>query len=417
MSERAEASKGHFLRDIGIFRGLTDDQLDSLAAIGHRQVLPAGEILVRGGAPAERLYAILRGTVGRLTVVEEAEVTVGTIGPGSAIPLRTLTQLFVAITTLKAATEVEAFVFPRARLLELLDQEPAMGNHVRQAALSELAGRYQESLDRLTACVHEAGEERQMRAQVELGAAREQLLQSGRLAALGELIATVAHEVNNPLTGVLGFAQLLLRRELAEDVRRDVEVIHDEAQRAARVVQNLVSFARKHKQEKSLMSINEALENTLVLREYEMRVNNLKVVRELQPDLPQTVADFHEMQQVFLNVIINAEQAMSEAHGQGTLVVKTRQVRERIQIIFADDGPGIAAENLDRIFSPFFTTKGANKGTGLGLGLCQGIVRDHGGTIRVESEEGRGTTFIVEIPVVTKQNNVELSSRHAVSGD
>ena len=236
----------------------------------------------------------------------------------------------------------------------------------------------------------------------DLQATQRQLIQSEKLAAIGELVSGVAHELNNPLTGVWGTSQLIMRREIDENLREDLEVIQQEALRAVKIVQNLLSFAREHKPEKSYGSINEALERVLELRAYEMKVSGIELEVELQPDLPETWFDFHQMQQVFLNIVVNAERAMSEPHSRGKLSVKTERVDQSIHISFADDGQGITKENQTRIFDPFFTTKEVGKGTGLGLSICYGIVKEHGGRLWMESEVGKGATFTVEIPITTE---------------
>ncbi|HEY49723.1 MAG TPA: PAS domain S-box protein, partial [Dehalococcoidia bacterium] len=210
----------------------------------------------------------------------------------------------------------------------------------------------------------------------------EQVQLAGRLAAVGELAAGVAHELNNPLTAVQGFAELLTsRKDLKRSVRGDVNAIYREAQRASRITSNLLTFARRHKPEKSLISINEPLEKSLELHEYRMRVNNIEVQRDLDPNLPKIMADFYQMQEVFINLLTNAEQAMTEAHKRGKLIVRTQKAGGVIRITFIDDGPGIAEEDLKRVFDPFFTTKEAGKGTGLGLSICYGLVESHGGHI------------------------------------
>jgi PAS domain S-box-containing protein len=235
----------------------------------------------------------------------------------------------------------------------------------------------------------------------------EQIQLTGRLAAVGELAAGVAHELNNPITAIKGYAQLLTKKkELDEPLRKDLETIYRESQRAARITQNLLSFARRHEPEKHLISINEAIEKTLELRAHPMKVNNIEVIVELDADLPKTLADFHQMQQVFVNIINNAEQAMTEAHGKGRLEVKTKKMRDMIQISFADDGPGIPEDNIKRIFDPFFTTKEVGKGTGLGLSICYGLVEAHGGRIYARSKLGQGATFVVEIPIVSEDRLV-----------
>ena len=230
----------------------------------------------------------------------------------------------------------------------------------------------------------------------------EQLHLSSRLAAVGELSAGIAHELNNPLAAIKGFAQLLIGGDdLDETVKKDLEAICMEAQRATKITQDLLSFARRHEPEKRLISINEALAKSLDLCSYQMKVNDIELSVEFDPDLPKTMADFFQMQEVFVNIIVNAEQAMAEAHAKGKLCVKTQRVGEMIQIIFTDDGPGIADENLKRIFDPFFTTKEVGKGTGLGLSICYGLIEGHGGHIYAKSRPGEGATFVVDLPVVS----------------
>jgi two-component system NtrC family sensor kinase len=238
----------------------------------------------------------------------------------------------------------------------------------------------------------------------------EQIQQAGRLAAVGELAAGVAHELNNPLAAILGYAQLLTKsNDLNEVTRKDLNAVYSEAQRAAKITQNLLTFARKHNPERQLVSINEAIKKTLELRDHQMSVNNIELSVQLQPDLPTTMADFYQMQQVFMNIIINAEQAMIEAHGRGRLLVKTRAVDGVIQITLIDNGPGIPKENLNRIFDPFFTTKEVGKGTGLGLSMCYGIIQAHGGRMYARSEPGKGATFVVEIPIITQDAPIAKS--------
>jgi len=232
----------------------------------------------------------------------------------------------------------------------------------------------------------------------------EQLIVTDRLASIGELSSGIAHELNNPLTGVIGFSELLLDRDLPDDIKEDLEVINREAKRTAGIVRNLLTFARKHDTEKRLVNINSIIEKVLELRAYEQKVSNIEVDTQFTSDLPEIMADGFQLQQVFINIIINAEHFMKEAHGRGTLTITTEQVGDIIRASFADDGPGIAEENLGHLFDPFFTTKEVGKGTGLGLSISYGIITDHGGRIRAESELGKGATFIIELPVSTTDN-------------
>jgi two-component system NtrC family sensor kinase len=234
---------------------------------------------------------------------------------------------------------------------------------------------------------------------------QQQLIQSEKLSAIGELISGIAHELNNPLTGVMGYSQLLqLRKDLDDRAKDNLYKINNLALRCQKIVQNLLSFARKQKPERTLSDINEILEKTVELRSYELQVNNIEISRELDRSLPKTIADAHQLQQVFLNVLTNAEQAMLEAHGKGSLTIRTRTNAQKNQIIveIIDDGPGIPEAHLTRIFDPFFTTKEVGKGTGLGLSLSYGMIKEHGGNIYARSSIGKGSTFVIELPIISK---------------
>jgi len=234
----------------------------------------------------------------------------------------------------------------------------------------------------------------------------EQLMVTDRLASVGELVSGVAHELNNPLTGIIGFAELLLGKDVPKDIREDIKIIHREAKRTAKVVRSLLTFARKHETRRQPVNINHEIRTVLELRAYEQKVNRIRVNTHFAPALPEVMADSFQLQQVFLNITINAEHFMLEAHGGGTLTITTEQVGDTIRATFADDGPGIAPEHLGHLFDPFFTTKEVGRGTGLGLSICHGIITEHGGRIYAESELGKGATFIIELPV-SKGGNEE----------
>ena len=262
-----------------------------------------------------------------------------------------------------------------------------------------------------TAIVHditervEAEEERALRTRQleetleQLQTTQEQLIQSEKLAAIGTLVSGVAHEINNPLGNILGRVQLLQREAADDGSKRDLQSIRDECARAIRIVRNLLAFTRKHEPEMTLVSLNDLLNEVLELRAYELRVNDIELRSDFQADLPKISADPHQLQQVFLNLVINAEQAMTAAHGRGVLSVTTQRVGEALHVVVVDDGPGIPDGLVSKIFDPFFTTKEVGAGTGLGLSVCYGIVKEHGGELLVESEEGKGTTFTVELPL------------------
>jgi len=230
----------------------------------------------------------------------------------------------------------------------------------------------------------------------------EQLILTDRLASIGELSSGIAHELNNPLTSVIGFSQLLMEGDVPANMKEDLGIVHNEAQRAAAIVKNLLTFARKHAPVKDLSQVNTVIEDVLRLRAYEQKVNNIEVEKRLSPNLPEIMIDHFQMQQVFLNIIVNAEFAMMEAHHKGKLVITTEKSGDIIRISFADDGPGISKENLKHIFDPFFTTKEVGKGTGLGLSICHGIVTEHGGKIYARSEKRQGATFIIELPLINQ---------------
>jgi len=232
---------------------------------------------------------------------------------------------------------------------------------------------------------------------------QQELLLSSRLASIGELAAGVAHQLNNPLTGVLGFSQRLLRKTTDQETNQDLRKIYGEAERAAKIVQNLLTFARRREPKKEYSDVNYVVQSALELRAYELKTSNIAVVTDLVPSLPKVMVDFHQIQECFLNLILNAEQAMTEANGGGKLTIKTEKNKKYVRATFTDDGPGIPAEHLNKIFDPFFTTKGGKGGTGLGLSVCHGIVTEHGGRIYAKSKPSNGTTFFIELPIIAKE--------------
>ena len=231
---------------------------------------------------------------------------------------------------------------------------------------------------------------------------QEQLIISDRLASIGELVSGVAHELNNPMTGIIGFSDLLLAQDISDDIKQDLEIINKEAKRTAEIVKGLLTFARKQKTEKQPVNINEVIQAVLNLRAYEHKLNNIEVDTHFVPDLPEIIANSSQLQQVFLNLVVNAEQAMLEAHNKGILTITSEQVGDIVKVSFADDGPGITQENLGHLFDPFFTTKEKGKGTGLGLSISYGIITDHGGLINAENNDNGGATFAVQLPVYPK---------------
>jgi signal transduction histidine kinase len=227
-----------------------------------------------------------------------------------------------------------------------------------------------------------------------------QLLQAEKLAALGQTISGVAHELNNPLATILTWAERLAQRPVDDETRRGLETILSESDRAAKIVRNLLTFARKRHTTRAMVDLNLVVRETLALRSYEQRLSNINILEALASGLPNVFADPHQVQQVLLNLIINAEQAMIGANGRGTLIVRTWHDLDRDGVVLEvnDDGPGVPEEVQPRIFDPFFTTKEVGTGTGLGLTVAYAIVQEHGGRISLKCRPGGGTSFYVELP-------------------
>ncbi len=231
------------------------------------------------------------------------------------------------------------------------------------------------------------------------------LLQTEKMAALGQLVSGIAHELNNPLTSIQGYAQILLGRRGAAERAADARRISLEAERATRIVKNLLLFSRETKPERRAVNLNEVIERTLSLRSYELKLENIDVELALDPGLPNTLADAAQFQQVVLNLVVNAEQAIALERGEdsrrGHIQLRTRRLPgDRIAMEVSDDGPGISPEVVSRIFDPFFTTKPAGVGTGLGLSIVYGIIQEHGGEVSVESHPGQGAVLTVELPAL-----------------
>jgi len=230
---------------------------------------------------------------------------------------------------------------------------------------------------------------------------QEQLIQAEKMGAIGQLVSGVAHELNNPLASISAFAQLLLAdHRLAEEHRRSVEVVRSEAVRASRIVHNLLTFARQHNAEKTSADINEVVHTTLELRRYELNVRGIQIACDFSTDALVTLVDVHQVQQVILNLITNAEQAMEAVRRpQHQLTIRTRKHGDFIRVEVEDSGSGIPKNALNQIFNPFFTTKPVGKGTGLGLSISLGIASQHGGRIWAENREV-GARFTLELPIV-----------------
>ena len=228
-----------------------------------------------------------------------------------------------------------------------------------------------------------------------------QLLQSEKLASLGQTISGVAHELNNPLATILASAERLAQPQAdPAAMRRTAETILGEAERAAKIVRSLLTFARKRHTTRTMVDVNQVVRDTLSLRQFEQSRANIAVIDALASGLPPVFADPHQLQQVLLNLVINAEQAMISSRGRGTLLLRSWQVQDHdaVAVEINDDGPGIPEDALPRIFDPFFTTKSAGQGTGLGLTVAYAIIQEHGGRLSADSRPGEGASFFIELP-------------------
>ncbi len=226
----------------------------------------------------------------------------------------------------------------------------------------------------------------------------QQIIQSERLAAMGQMIGGFAHELNNPLTSIMGMAELLQEGEKEEATRRQLVILQQQARRAADIVQNLMYFSRPPAPGRGPVNLSELVQRTLHLHTYSLRKNNVTVDFIPEPSLPAVLGDSHQLMQIFLNLILNAEQAMREARDRGTLRIRLEKVSNSVVVTFQDDGPGIPPEVLPNIFDPFYTTKRPGRGTGLGLSICKAILREHGGEIEASSGPGGGAVFRVTLP-------------------
>jgi two-component system NtrC family sensor kinase len=239
---------------------------------------------------------------------------------------------------------------------------------------------------------------------------RGKLVHAEKMAAVGQLVSGVAHEVNNPLTAILGFADLLMENpEVPESARKDLRVILQEAQRTKQIVQNLLSFARQMPPQRNAVQLNQILRRTIQLRSYDFNSHGIDVIEHLDEGLPDIIGDAHQLQQVFLNILNNAYDAVHEVGRPARIEIMSTKAGDAVEVSFCDNGNGIS--HPDRIFDPFFTTKEVGKGTGLGLSICYGIVKEHGGEILCHNNvDGQGATFIVRFPAAPHAASLSVAA-------
>jgi PAS domain S-box-containing protein len=244
---------------------------------------------------------------------------------------------------------------------------------------------------------------------------RGQLIHSERLSAVGQLVSGVAHELNNPLQSILGFTELLIDAEERPEQRRDLEQVRSEAVRAGKIVRNLLAFVRRSSSERTIANVNEIVKTTISLRSYEFGSANIRLFERYRETLPEVVVNPEEIQQVILNLILNAEQAMRAAHRGGTLTVTTDQVDESVTIEIQDDGPGVPPALAGRVFEPFFSTKEVGEGTGLGLSIAMGIAEAHGGTLTLVPTD-KGACFRLSLPGIDISDRLPVAALVSATG-
>ncbi|MFY9790753.1 MAG: PAS domain S-box protein [Candidatus Sulfotelmatobacter sp.] len=235
----------------------------------------------------------------------------------------------------------------------------------------------------------------------------QQVVQSERLAAMGAMIGGVAHELNNPLTSILGVSELLQDSQTTDAARKQIAILQQQARRAAEIVHNLTYFATPPTPGKTRVNLGEIVERTLNLHSYSLRKNNITVDFVREPGLPYVQGDPHQLMQIFLNLILNAEQAIRETRDRGTLRIRLGTTGNSVWASFLDDGPGIPAEILPSIFDPFYTTKRPGRGTGLGLSICKSVVKEHNGTVEAANAPGGGAAFTVSLPAAASLSPVD----------
>lgn len=333
-------------------------------------------------------YILLASTEARLAAFAETRATLALLSVGGIVVGTAIVWFFIRRIT--------------RPLTALRDTAEAVGrgdfSRRIEAVSNDEFGDLAKAFNQMTSNLHTSRAELE-RAMQQVKMTQAQLIQSEKLSAVGQFVAGVAHELNNPLTAVVGYSELLQQSAADEKTRGFHDRIAKSAHRCHKIVQNLLSFARQHPPERKRVNLHTALDEVLEIMAYELRTGNVTIIREFAPHLPPILADGHQLQQVFINILSNARQAIEPFERDGRIVIRTWHAGDSVGLSFRDNGPGIRPENLARIFDPFFTTKPVGKGTGLGLSLCYGIIEEHGGKISASSEPGHGATFTIELPI------------------
>jgi two-component system NtrC family sensor kinase len=365
-------------------------RLREMVSIGGERYLPvAGNLGAQPGSVPIR-YVLLSSAEQRLHALEATRATlIGISGAG------------ILISAIVVWFFVRRITHP---LVELRDSAEAVGRGDFSRKIEQFSndecGELAEAFNRMTDNLQTSRAELE-KAMQQVRMTQEQLIQSEKLSAVGQFVAGVAHELNNPLTAVVGFSELLQSMPIDDKTRSHLDRIAKSAHRCHKIVHSLLSFARQDSPERRAVNLHTVVDEVLEIMAYDLRTSDVTIAREFAPKLPPIMADPHQLQQVFVNILSNARQAMEPFQRKGRITIRTREVGPSVVIEFEDNGPGIRSEHLARIFDPFFTTKPVGKGTGLGLSLCYGIIQEHGGIITARSGLGQGATFAIELPVAT----------------
>ncbi len=380
------------LRDNEVEQAMIDE-MERVLGYPPRKRLPAGSLILTEGESIDGITVVLDGEVRLFREVDGREIVFHHLTAGRIIGLMSLAQSRPAVFNVEAETEVTVMPVTLEQLDSALRASPSLSAHFVSVLVRSLARRNLRSIE----------QQLQIR---EFATSR--IKESERLAVVGQLAAGVAHELNNPLQGIVAYSHLLLEKH-AEDGRHrsSLEKIVAQADRCIAIVRALLDFSRPTAPKKQSSDVNSLLTDCIELVEEQALFLNIAIDRDLEPTLPLVMVDPSQIQQVFVNLIINAAEAMD---GDGRLEITTRHMDSEVEIEFTDSGPGINPEDLDRVFDPFFSTKEAGHGTGLGLAISYGIVREHGGRITAASEEVAGATFVVRLPITVDRpwsNNME----------
>ena len=379
--------------------------LDGSRAIGTRlSEAVYNKVLVRGENWTDRAFVVNNWYITAYAPIRDVEnrvigiLYVGLLEEPFVHPQRVAVNLFLLVVALMTLLILSFLLILTSVILKPITQIIAMSRKVIKGDLSARVGiRPSGEMGDLCMAIDEmahAVEEREQQLRI---ATSRQIGQSAKLASIGRLAAGIAHEINNPLTGVLTFAHLLRQKATMDDQsKEDIDVIVRETTRVREIVQGLLNFARESPPQKQSLDINEVLSQTMTLVRSQKEFHKITVEEKLGTNLPYILGDKNQLQQVFLNLSLNACEAMEKG---GSLSITTSYSDGKVRIAFHDSGCGIKQEHMERIFDPFFTTKPVGKGTGLGLSVSYGIIEQHGGSIEVESEEGKGSTFTIILPV------------------